>query len=269
MKKLVIGLVLVVAFCSFLLIKQKGTPNKNTSFSPGEELEYRVHLAFFTVGKARTIVDKNYHKVDSKTCYKVDAYGVTSDWISWISRFDDNWGAYVDTTSGNTHIAYRKLKEGSYRRDEVVTFDHEKNKAEVKVKDAETGKEDIKVYDIPPNTKDIVTGFLHLRVIDFSRISKGDTITLSGFLENASYKLKIIYQGKEVVHTRVGKIQCLRLRPIMPENSLFDGENSVLCWISDDLNRIPVKVQAKMFVGSAGLELIQFRGLRNQIRTVP
>jgi hypothetical protein len=54
----------------------------------------------------------------------------------------------------------------------------------------------------------------------------------------------------------------------MPANSLFDGENSIACWISDDLNRIPVKIQAKMFIGSAGLELSSFRGLRNQLKII-
>jgi hypothetical protein len=41
----------------------------------------------------------------------------------------------------------------------------------------------------------------------------------------------------------------------MPDNKLFDGENSITCWISDDGNHIPVKIQAKMFIGSTGIEL--------------
>lgn len=54
----------------------------------------------------------------------------------------------------------------------------------------------------------------------------------------------------------------------MPDNKLFDGENSVTCWISDDGNRIPVKIQAKMFIGSTGIELTGIRGLRNQLRVL-
>lgn len=271
MKKLVIGLGLVGLLCGFLVNKQKVTPvTKNISYGIGEELEYRVHLAFFTVGKGITRVDRKFHEINSRTCYKVDAFGVTSDWISWVSRFEDNWGAYIDTTTLGTQIAYRNLKEGNYRRDEIVKFDQDNNKVEVKVRSEKTGQyEDPKIYDGPKNAKDLVSGFLFLRIVDFSKIPKGDTIVISGFLENAFYNLKIIYTGKEVVSTRVGKIQCLRLRPVMPANSLFDGENSILCWISDDLNRIPVKIQAKMFIGSTGLELTSFRGLRNQLKIVP
>ena len=121
---------------------------------------------------------------------------------------------------------------------------------------------------MPANAKDLVAGFMYLRIVDFKKIAIGDTINISGFLEDASYNLQIIYQGKEVISTKIGKIQCLRLRPVMPKNSMFDGENSVLCWLSDDLNKIPVRLQAKMFIGNTGLELIHFRGLRNQLKII-
>ncbi|NOT73371.1 MAG: DUF3108 domain-containing protein [Cyclobacteriaceae bacterium] len=269
MKKLIVSLLAMVALSSFLAAQKKVIPvTKNNSYSAGEELEYRVNFGFMTVGKGITRVDNKIHEINSRPCYKVDAFGETSGWISWISKVDDNWGAYIDTASLNTQVAYRKLKEGKYRRDELVTFDHAKNKVEVKVKNRDTGKDDVKSFDVPKNTKDLVAGFLHLRVIDFAKVIKGDTIVLSGFLEDAAYNLKIIYVGKDVVDTRVGKIRCHKLRPVMPANSMFDGEDSILCWISDDMNKIPVKIQAKMFIGSTGLELISFRGLRNQLKTV-
>lgn len=269
MKRVLMGCLMLFLLSGFLAVSQRETPvTRNISYGVGEELEYRAHFGMFTVGKGTTRVDKKFHTVNSRTCYKVDAYGETSDWISWVAKVNDNWGAYIDTTTLLTHMAYRKLREGKYTRDEEVSFDHEKRKAEVKVKNRDTGAYETKLYDVPVNAKDLVAGFLFLRVIDFTKMAKGDTITISGFLEDASYNLKIIYTGKEILSTRVGKIQCLRLRPVMPKNSMFDGENSVLCWISDDLNRIPVKLQAKMFIGNTGLELIRFRGLRNQLKIV-
>lgn len=264
-----IGFCFVTFLSGFLAIQKKDTPvTRNISYGVGEELEYRVHFGMFTVGKGTTRVDKKYHSVNSRTCYKVDAYGETSDWISWVAKVDDNWGAYIDTTTLLTHVGYRKLREGKYTRDEQVIFDHDNQKVEVKVKNRDTGVMESKMFDVPVNAKDLVAGFLFLRVIDFKKVAVGDTISISGFLEDASYNLKIIYTGKEVVDTRIGKILCLRLRPLMPKNSMFDGENSVLCWISDDLNRIPVKLKAKMFIGNTGLELIRFRGLRNQLKII-
>ena len=123
-----------------------------------------------------------------------------------------------------------------------------------------------KEYDIPMNAKDLVSGFMILRQIDFAKVKKGDTLTVSGFFEDTSYNLRLIYAGKDVVHTEIGKIPCLKLVPIVPDNKLFDGANSITCWLSDDANKVPVKIQAKMFIGHTGLELSGFRGLRNQLK---
>ena len=39
----------------------------------------------------------------------------------------------------------------------------------------------------------------------------------------------------------------------MPDNSIFEGEDAILAWISDDENKIPLKVEAEMFIGHAGI----------------
>jgi hypothetical protein len=101
-----------------------------------------------------------------------------------------------------------------------------------------------------------------------SKLKKGDTVLVSGFFEDQFYKMKIIYGGKQVVKVKAGKINSLVFRPVMPQNKVFDGENSVTAYFSDDKNRIPVKIDAEMFIGSAGVELTSYEGLRNPLNVV-
>jgi hypothetical protein len=242
-------------------------PVENTAISTGEKLDYRMYLGFFTVGKGTTTVDKKFHSKNDRSCYKVDAFMETSGMATWISKVNDNWGAYIDTSEIVTHESYRKLREGKYRLDELVKYDHGKDKAFVQVADKTTGKfGEPKEYSTPDNVRDIVAGFMYLRVIDFSKYKLKDTITVSGFFEDTAYKFKILYHGKEAIKTDLGKIPCHKLVPIMPDNQLFRGENSITAWISADGNQIPIKVDAKMFIGHAGTELVSFRGLRNQLK---
>ena len=270
---LALGVATVILASGFAAIRQSKLSymvSRPTSFGKGEELEYKVNFGFLSVGKAITRIDDQVHSINSKPCYKIDAFGSTSEWMTWVAKVDDNWGAYLDTTTLSTQISYRKLKENNYRLDELSAFDHVAHKVTVKVKNKETGiYEEKNKYDIPHNAKDLVGGFMLLRQIDFARLQKGDTVTISGFFEDTSYYLKVMYKGKETIHTKMGKIPCNVMIPIMPDNKLFDGENSITCWISDDGNKIPVKIQAKMFIGHTGLELVSFRGLRNQIKIVP
>ncbi len=62
---------------------------KNTSFGTGEVLEYRVNFGFFTVGKASTVVEKSIYTKNDRPCYKVDAYGETLGFVSWITKVND------------------------------------------------------------------------------------------------------------------------------------------------------------------------------------
>jgi hypothetical protein len=268
MKLFINSLIVLILLSSFTGERRKDfVPLKNTSFGKGEVLEYRVNFGFFTVGKASTVIERNIFTKNSRPCYKVDAYGETLGFVSWITKVNDQWGAYIDTAAIVTHVSYRKIKEGKYRKDELITYDHDKLQAEVKVMDKTTGNYgEPKYYKTPDNVRDMVAGFLYLRVIDLKKHKAGDTLTVSGFFEDTAYNLKIMYKGKENVSTKIGNIPCYKLVPVMPDNKLFDGENSITCWISDDENRIPVKIQAKMFIGSTGIELVGFKGLRNQLK---
>lgn len=268
MKRFFLAVSLFIGLSAFYVERQKATPiSKNPSFGKGEQLDYRVNFLGFTVGKAVTKIDSRVHTINTKPCYKVDAWGETSDWISWVTRVKDNWGGYLDTTSLVPHVGYRKIREGRYKKDELTQYDHSKSKAEVKVMNHETGMyENPQLYDIPKNGKDLVSGFMYLRIIDFKKVKVGDTVTIQGFYEDTAYNLRIMYKGKDNIHTKVGKIPCYKLVPIMPDNKLFDGENSITVWLSEDENKIPVKIQAKMFIGHTGLELTSFRGLRNQLK---
>lgn len=270
MKISLLGIIVLIFFSSFFAGSQEALPiTKNNSFTAGEELGYRVNFGIFTVGSAVTRIDLKVYTVNKRPCYKIDAWGETSPWISWITKVKDNWGAYLDTVTLNSQMAYRKIREGRYKKDEVTQYDHVNHTAEVQVMNQETKEfKTVNEYKIPKDAKDLVSGFMLLRVIDFKRVSVGDTLQIDGFFEDSSYNLKIMYKGRENVKTKIGTIPCFKLVPIMPDNKLFDGENSITCWISDDKNKIPVKIQAKMFIGHTGIELESFRGLRNQLRIV-
>lgn len=238
----------------------------NESFQRGEELRYKVTFGFFSVGHAITKVDASTFTMNGKVCYKVDAFGETSNWISWLSKVNDNWGAYLDTTSVSTQVSYRKIREGRYRLDEMTHFNHQSRRAEVRVRDVKTGVyKSSKTFDIPPNATDLIGGFMHLRFIDFSKLRPGDTVSIAGFLEDTAYDLKVQFKGKSVVTTKLGKIPCYELIPQMPDNKLFDGENSITVWISEDKNRIPVRIQARMFIGSTGIELENYSKLKHPL----
>jgi len=67
--------------------------------------------------------------------------------------------------------------------------------------------------------------------------------------------------GKEILNTRFGKIKAAIFKPIVQEGRVFKAKESVTVWISDDENKIPLLIKAKLAVGSLKAELDAFKGL--------
>ena len=269
-KQGVLGVVVALCAASFVgYEKDVYVPVRNESFSKGEVLEFKMTYGFFTVGKGSAKIHPNYFQLNNRHCFKVDVYGKTVGLVDWVADVDDHWGAYIDTMALVPHQFYRKIREGSYRKDEWTHFDHANRKIEVKTLDNGTGKfKESKWFTAPPSVRDMIGGFLYLRTMDLSRLRPKDTVAISGFFEDTFYSLKILYAGREVVKTKAGKFRTLKFIPVMPDNKVFDGENSVTAWFTDDKNRIPVKIDAEMFIGTAGVELTHYSGLRNPVSRV-
>lgn len=270
MKRLAFGILAVLFLSAFLQEGNELFPLiKNESFKRGEVIHFKMTYGIFTVGKGSVNIAPTYYKINNRDCFKVDVRGKTVGMVDWVADVDDQWGAYIDTAALIPHQFYRKIREGNYKKDEWTNFDHLNRKIEVKSFNHKTGKyKDPQYFDAPEHIRDMIGGFLYLRVMDFSKLKVGDTVAISGFFEDEFYKMNIIYKGKENIKLKVGKVRALKFQPVMPKNKVFDGENSVTAWFSDDRNRIPLKIDANMFIGSAGVELVDYSGLKNPLSKV-
>lgn len=233
---------------------------KNTSFRQGEVIRYKAHYGFVNAAEGEMVISDKLHEVNGRKCYKIDVYGRSIGMFDLFLRIRDNWGTYLDSSSIVSQKFYRKIEEGKYRKHEIVTFDQKDNVALVKTFD--NHKQDwrpIEKFEVPSNVQDIVSGYYYLRTLNFDTLKVDDVIKIDAFFDDEIYDFKVRYIGKEVLKTNLGKINSLVLSPIMPENSLFDGKNSIKVWISDDRNKVPLKIKAAMFVGAVEIDIVEYQ----------
>jgi hypothetical protein len=53
--------------------------------------------------------------------------------------------------------------------------------------------------------------------------------------------------------------------PTTNRSRIFKGEGSITIWLTDDKNRIPLRVQADLLVGSIKADLERFSGIANPL----
>ena len=101
------------------------------------------------------------------------------------------------------------------------------------------------------------------RTIDFTSIQKGDIVTVQSFVDDEIFPLSIKFLGNDDINVKAGKYNCMKFAPLVQQGRIFKTEDDLTVWISNDANKIPVKAEAKILIGSVTMELTLAKGLAN------
>jgi hypothetical protein len=123
-------------------------------------------------------------------------------------------------------------------------------------------------FKIPPVSQDMLSSFYFARTLDFTNAKKGDIFTIPTFVDEEEYPLQIKYLGKENLKSRTGTYRCLKFVPVVQEGRIFEKEEDMTVWITDDENKIPILAKAKVLVGSIKMELVEYDNLANPLAKI-
>lgn len=235
---------------------------ENRSFEAGEHLEYRVHYGFINAAEAIVHIDNRIHKINNRPCYNVKVVGRTTGAFDLVTKVRDTWQSYIDTLAILPQQFYTNKREGGYKSVEKVLFDHATNQAQRFELDASNK---ITNYNLPNDIQDVVSGYYYLRTLNFDKMKVGQLITVKAFFEGDVYDMRMKYAGKELVKTKFGSSKVIKINPILPKNSFFEDENSIRIWVSDDDNKIPLKIEVDLKIGQISMDIKKYSGLKNPL----
>ena len=230
------------------------------AYKPGEEIRYRVHYGIFTAGEAIMRLNPLLYRVNNRICYRAEVIGNSKGAFDKIIHIRDVWGSYFDTLNFQPQKSFRSIQENRYRKKEEIYFDYSRNMAKIQSEDGNAEE-----VSVSPGVQDMVSGYYFMRLLNYDNYQKKDTIRMNGIFENKTYDFRIIYLGKERIKTKFGKTNAFLISPIMPKNTLFSGRNPIKMWISDDQNRIPLKIEAELLLGSLDMDIQDYQNLKYPI----
>ena len=232
-------------------------PQKERAFEVGEWFKFRMHYGIVNAGYA-TVEVKEAVK-NNKKVYHAVGKGWTTGMTKFFFKVDDTYESYFDKETGNPYQFVRKIDEGGYTKNQEGFFDQSKHN--VLVKDYKNKNE--KTIIIPPNTQDILSTFYYLRnypTID--KLKVGESVAIDMFFDDETTKFKLKFIGKEDLKTKFGTIPCMIFRPYVQAGRVFKEQESLTVWISDDDNKMPIRIKASLAVGSLKADLDGFKGLK-------
>jgi hypothetical protein len=226
----------------------------NTSFKAGESITFKVYynLGKLFVGAGEAVFSCQLEKLNGKDVYHVVGDGKTFRTYDWFFKVRDKYESFIDTATMEPLHFIRNVNEGGYKIYNNVTFNHTQN----------TATSTNGTFKTPPCVQDVISTIYYARNIDFDKYKPGDKIPFNMFLDDKVYNIYIRYIGKETVETRFGKFRAIKFAPLLIEGTMFEGGEKMTVWVSDDANKVPLRVDSPISVGSIKVDMVAYKNLR-------
>lgn len=248
-------IVLLVFAASFTIDKQE------SAFTTGEYFKFRIHYGMVNAGYATLEIKEAVR--NNKKVHHVVGRGYTVGMAKVFFKVEDDYQSMFDKQTGQPYQYLRKIDEGGYTKNQEGFFNQTKNT--VLVKDYKNNSE--KTISVPENVQDIVSSFYYLRnhpKID--KLAVGESIVIDMFFDDEIYKFKLKYMGREDIDTKFGTLPTMVFRPYVQSGRVFKEQESLTVWISDDDNKMPIRIKASLAVGSLKADLEGFKGLKHSFK---
>jgi hypothetical protein len=246
---------------ALLLVTVSFNNQKQASFDVGEWFKFRIHYGVVTAGYA-TVEVKEALKNNKKVFHAVGK-GYTTGMTKFFFKVEDNYESYFDKVTSKPYQYVRKIDEGGYKKNQEGFFNQDKNT--ILVKDYKNKTE--KTFTTPENVQDILSAFYYLRNHpNIDKLKEGESIIVDMFFDDETFKFKLKYIGNEDIETKFGTVPAMIYRPLVMSGRVFKEEESVTVWISDDENKLPIRIKASLAVGSLKADLESFKGLNNSFK---
>lgn len=228
---------------------------KNEAFKRGEKLTYRMHYGFINAGEVVMHVMEENKLIGGRSTLHIIGIGETNSSFDLFYKVRDRYESYIDEKAIIPWLFIRRVQEGGYKLSENLIFNNYKG----------TVDRDGQIFQVPENVQEMTSAFYYARTIDFTNAKPGDIFEFPCFVDKEVWPLKIKYIGKETIKSDIGKIRCIKFCPVVQKGRIFKKEEDMTAWISDDKNRIPIRAQAQVLVGSIKMDLMAYAGLANPL----
>ena len=107
------------------------------------------------------------------------------------------------------------------------------------------------------------SSFLFLRVLPFA---PGQKSVVPTFADKKRHAVEVTLEGREALDTIFGPRNSLQVKPRLTFKGLYQKAGDPLIWLTDDPARIPVKISAKIVIGSLTARLVEYQGPTGSFR---
>ncbi len=215
-------------------------------FSPGETLKYNVTWSIFPAGQVvATLKQLGDGQNDA---YEVDTTAHSTGFVSLLFNLNNQYKSIFDPQTLCSRAIYKTINEGRRHKQTQIVFDSARKVAVLKEVDLSGSARRVKhaEHPIPPCVEDIISSFYYLRR---QRMYVGEEIRLPINDGSLTREVVVNVESRERLQTALGMRTAFRVEPHAMGN-LYKKNGRLFIWLSDDSQRLPLRIKAVMLIGA-------------------
>jgi len=233
--------------------------------TPGERMTYKLTLKGVELGSFLLGVGEMVDLNGTKTI-QVQAQAKSSGIASLVADIDDRFISWVDVKTGRPlrfevfEHADRKSKD----KDHIVVDFAARTGNSIPVNYG-VNDEPLKTLQQPVTQKDVWDYNAFLLAVRGWEGDKGSTTTLEVFRSRYLWRMVITLGGKGTLVTDLGELPVLRFDAVTTKidrnGQRWAGQQdrNFTLWISDDNDRVPLKLDATSDLGSISMDIVDYQ----------
>jgi hypothetical protein len=244
--------------------------NGNTVFGAGEEISYEVSYSWGPIWVDAGLVTFSVlkEKYNGKDAYHFKSTGITYPAYDLLFKVRDYYDSWIDPETFRSLGFRRYIYEGGYTLLNTLEFDYMRQKIFSHTKSNNNPQRN-DTLALLPCTFDMLSAVYFTRTMDIGSLKSGLKVPVSLAIDDAFYSIYIRAIGIDTIVNRDGKkYRCIKFSAKMVEGTIFKGDEDVLVWVTDDENKIPIYIEAKIIVGTVKAYLKEAKGVRNPLHSL-
>ena len=220
-----------------------------TAYAGGETLRYTVSWLGITAGELVMRVSK---VADSQETFTLAITARSAGLLEVFYPVADHFRTIVH---GRMRLPSRhdmQQQEGRRVNSKLTRYDQERFLVSYRKND-----EPADLYQLEGQMQNEFSAFFLMRALSFA----GDTpVIVPTFADKKRHEVVVTLEGKEEQECVLGKKNTLKVQPHLKFKGQYEKMGDPLVWLTDDVWRIPTRIQAKIVIGSLTAELVEYSG---------
>lgn len=221
-------------------------PNPGYHFPVGTIFYYKAEWRLFSAGIATLKVESG-----PSGQHRVSATADATGFVARLFRVHDTFQSLFDPKTFCSAELNKHTEEGPRHRDSKLQFDYGRRKGVFEELNPKSGEKKHVENDIPQCSTDVLSGVFYAASLP---LEPGKSYVFPVNDGGKTVDLETRVEAREQIKTDAGTFNTLRIQPL-PNSVLLKNKGRIWLWYSDDADRIPVQMRARMGWGTVTIRL--------------